>query len=222
MQNELKMPGYSLKDIEKWERREHYNYYTQRLKVQFSLTSSVDAAKLLESCHARNIKFYPALIYCVTKVVNQMDNFRMFRNAQGDLCVWDKVVPNYTIFHKDDKTFSDCWTDFSYDFETFYKDIVSDMKKYENVKGIKAKAGQPANFYCVSCVPWITFSGYSTQTVASETPPLFPIITIGKYEQENGKMKMPVNLTIAHAVCDGYHASQFFQKLQEEMDKIMQ
>ena len=31
---------------------------------------------------------------------------------------------------------------------------------------------------------------------------------------------MPINLTIAHAVCDGYHAGLFFEKLQDEMNYL--
>lgn len=31
---------------------------------------------------------------------------------------------------------------------------------------------------------------------------------------------MPVNLMIAHAVADGYHAGMFFQRLQEAVDRL--
>ncbi len=76
-----------------------------------------------------------------------MENFRMFKDAEGNLCVWDQVVPNYTIFHEDDKTFSDCWTEYSDDFEVFTGKSRRIWKKGRRKKGIKAKAGQPANFF---------------------------------------------------------------------------
>ena len=41
---------------------------------------------------------------------------------------------------------------------------------------------------------------------------------MGKYKQHGGKMLMPVNITIAHAVADGYHVGLFFQYLQEEIN----
>ena len=77
----------------------------------------------------------------------------MFKDKNGDLCVWDSLVPNYTIFHEEDHTFSDCWTDFTDDFDSFYKNITSDMELGKTKRGIKVKLGQPANFYCVSCTP---------------------------------------------------------------------
>ena len=42
----------------------------------------------------------------------------------------------------------------------------------------------------------------------------FPIITAGKYDDN---YQMPVNITITHAVADGYHIGLFFEYLQEEI-----
>lgn len=88
-----------------WPRREHYQYYTEKLKIECNMTVPINVKNLLDFCHESGHKFYPSIIYLVTKVLNQMENFRMFRDADGNLCVWDQVVPNYTIFHEDDKTF---------------------------------------------------------------------------------------------------------------------
>ena len=109
------MEHYTKIDMAAWPRREHYRYYTQTLKVEFNMTAPVNVKNLLGFCRANGYRFYPAAIYCVTRTLGRIENFRMFRNADGELCVWDRVVPNYTIFHADDCTFSDCWTDFSDD-----------------------------------------------------------------------------------------------------------
>ena len=128
-----------------------------------------------------------------------------------------RIIWIYTIFHNDDHTFSDCWTDFSEDFNIFYQDILKDMATAATKKGIKAKEGQPANFYCISCTPWTTFTGYSSR-VSNGEPSFFPIVLMGKYKQHGKKILMPVNITIAHAVADGYHVGLFFQYLQEEIN----
>lgn len=167
------MQAFKKVDMESWPRREHYRYYTKALKVEFNMTAPVDVQNLLRFCHAHGCKFYAAAIYCVTKALNRIENFRMFKNADGELCVWDKIVPNFTFFHPDDCTFSDCWTDFSEDFPTFYNAITADMQTYKDVKGIKTKPNQPANFYCVSCTPWTAFTGCgaASRTDAWHTSP---------------------------------------------------
>ena len=94
------------------------------------------------------------------------------------------------------------------------------MQTYKDKKGIKAKAGQPANFYCISGVPWTSFTALGSRTTNGSDPAFFPIITMGKYEKNGDKITMPVNLLIAHAVADGYHAGLFFRYLQEELDSL--
>lgn len=213
------MSEYKMIDMDNWPRREHYKYYTEQLKVEFNMTANVDVKALLEFCHSNGYNFYPTLIYCVTRTINRIENFRMFKDTDGKLCVWEKVVPNYTIFHEDDHTFSDCWTDYSEEFEVFYQDITSDMQRYAHKKGIKVKDGQPPNFYCFSAAPWTTFTGYGSK-VTDGVPMYFPVITAGKYEECGDKINLPVNITIAHAVADGYHVGLFFQYLQEEVNEL--
>lgn len=211
--------GYRKFDVENWPRREHYEYYTQKLKIEYNMTSRIQVDNLLEFCKTKGYKFYPTLICIVTNVLNSLENFRMFRDREGNLCVWDYLIPNYTFFHKDDLTFSDCWSEYSLDFDTFYKNITEDMERYKDVKGIKARPGQPGNFYCISCEPWTDFTAYAARATNSE-PQFFPVITMGRYVNENGKTTMAVNLLIAHAVSDGYHAAQFFNTLQQAVNDI--
>lgn len=213
------MAIYTRFDIEHWPRREHYRYYTEKLKIEYNLTVDIRVEKLLDYCHRNDLRFYPALISVITKTVNETENFRMFRDDIGQLCVWDHVVPNYTIFHDDDKTFSDCWSEYADSFDEQYRNITADMDRYQNVKGIKTRPDQPANYYCVSVEPWISFTGYNARVTNGE-PQFCPIITGGRYRRVHDQAVMPVNLMIAHAVCDGYHASMFFKQLQEEIDRI--
>lgn len=206
-------------DMEQWPRKEHYLYYTDKLKVEFTMTAQLRVEKLLAYCHRRGYRFYAAFIALASQVVNSLENFRMFKNDEGELCVWDYVVPNYTIFHKDDQTFSDCWSEYCEDPARLYQTIVADMERFKDTKGIKARDGQPANFFCISCAPWVHFTGFSTRNTQGE-PQYFPIITAGKYEKDGERLLMPVNVTLAHAVCDGYHVGLFFQRLQQAMDEI--
>ena len=211
--------GYRKINMETWPRREHYDYYTNRLKVEYNMTARVRVDPFLAYCHEKQYRFYPALICAVTRVINRLEAFRMFRNPAGELCVWDFVVPNYTFFHEDDKTFSDCWSEWSEEFDTFYHRITGDLEQYRDCGGIKARDGQPANFYCISCDPWTDFTGFASRVTNGE-PQFFPIVTIGKYTEEQGRITMPVSMMIAHAVCDGYHAGLFLSELQKELDAI--
>ena len=94
-----------------------------------------------------------------------------------------------------------------------------DIADAEKVRGIKAKEGQPMNFFCISCIPWLDYTGYAT-TTSGDRVALFPIITFGKYEKRDGSYTLPLTLTIAHAAMDGWHTSEFFRRMQEELNQV--
>ena len=60
---------------------------------------------------------------------------------------WEEMIPSYTIFHKDDKSFSSIWTDYSSDFHIFYRNYQEDMRLYTNVHGLFTKENIPPNVF---------------------------------------------------------------------------
>ena len=136
-------------------------------------------------------------------------------NEEGQLGYWEEVVPSYTLFHPENKTFTDIWSEYSADFETFYQTVVSDMAQYRNVTGvIKARPGQPANYCPVSSLPWLSFTAFAQDTY-SENKLLFPLIKFGKYFEANGRIQIPVSVFVSHAVADGYHTCKLMNDMQE-------
>lgn len=56
------------------------------------------------------MKLYPSMIYCTSTVVNQHEEFKINMNPKGKINLYDVLSPCYTIFHKDDESFSNIWT----------------------------------------------------------------------------------------------------------------
>ena len=44
-------------DIENWARKEHYRYYTEKLKIEVNMTAPIDVKNLLDFCYIHNYKF---------------------------------------------------------------------------------------------------------------------------------------------------------------------
>lgn len=212
---EQQLPAYRTIDMANWPRREHFQYYRTTVKCSYSLTARMDVTKVLAYAHKTGRRFYGCFLYGAAKTVNQMDAMRMMVSPEGTPGIWEVSHPNFTIFHKDDETFSDLWTKYHENFEDFYQGYEDALEHYGNCHGIKARPGQPANFFCISCVPWLDYEAYSTYSAGG--PNLFPIITFGKYTEKKGGVTLPVTVTISHAAADGYHTSLFFQKLQENL-----
>lgn len=206
-------------DFETWERKEHFKYYINLIKTNYNLTAELNINQLMEKIKEKKLKFFPTMLYCIIKAVNQNKEFRMDYDKEGNLGYWDYVVPSYTIFHDDDKTFSDIWSEYDENFEKFYKNIVEDIEKYKDIKGVKTKLGRGDNFCPISCIPWLSFTGCANDTY-SEAKMLFPVIAFGKYFKCDEMTMIPISVFVNHAVADGYHTCKLINDIQSIINDI--
>lgn len=215
---EREFPSYRKIDMETWPRREHYRYYRGMLKCGYSLTARLDVTEAAAFARQERKRFYGCFLYAAAKTVNEMDEMKLMTAPGGEPGIWDTVHLNFTVFHEDDKTFSDLWMEYRPEFTAFYREFERVLDTYGDVHGVKGRPDQPPNFFCISCVPWLDYTGYMTYSPGE--PALFPIITFGKYTAEAGRYTLPVTVTVSHAAADGYHTSLFFQKLQENLRRF--
>ena len=207
-------------DKDTWPRREHFDYYRSFLPCGYCVTVRLDVTRFRAMLKQQGLKFYPAFIWCVSHTILAHPAFRMGTDGDGNPGYHDVLHPVYTVFHEDDHTFSDLWTAHDEDFAAFYRSFLSDVEAFGGNHGIKAKPGQPGNFYCISAVPWLDYMGYTASVSGGRLPALFPVITYGKITSENGRETLPFTLNIAHAAADGWHTAAFFRDLQNLLDGV--
>lgn len=200
-------------DLESWERKEYFDYFYNIIKCKYTLNVNIDITDLQTMRRRKGLRFFPTMLYPIMRAVNQNKEFRMsFEN--NVLGYWSHVVPAYTLFHEDNKTFSDVWSDYHEKFSSFYKTIAEDIETYKDVKKLKAREGRLHNFCSISSVPWLSFASYSQDTY-TESNFLFPLIRFGKYFEDNGKILLPFAVFVNHAVADGYHTSKLINEVQD-------
>lgn len=200
-------------DVNSWSRKYYFEHYYQRVKCTYSLTAAVEIGRLLHACKQKSIKLYPVMLYIIARAVNEINELRVDLNAEGQLGVWDFVSPCYTVFHEDDKTFTNIWTTFDADFSVFHHRYLQDMARYSHVKEFIAKPDEPGNTFPISCIPWIDFSAFNLN-IYDDASYLKPIFTIGKYTSRESKISLPLSIQCHHAICDGYHAGFLLEKIR--------
>ncbi|KZE81840.1 chloramphenicol acetyltransferase [Myroides marinus] len=199
-------------DLNTWKRTPYYEYYRNILKTKYTVSIKIDITDIISLYKSKGYKFFPTFLYVIMKALNNSEELRT-SIQDGKLGTWNYLTPQFTLFHEDDKTFSDLWSDYSDDFAVFHQNIINDIQQYKDVKGIKVKQGLPANFVPISCVPWISFESISQDT-SHDSDFLKPIIRFGKYYTENDKVLIPFSVYVNHAIADGYHTSMFLQDVQ--------
>lgn len=208
---------YTKINLDEWSRGGLFKSYIDNLRVVMSLTADVDAAPLLEFTKENGMKFYPVMIWAVSKAVNARGEFRYGWDRGGELIQWDFVSPSYADFHKEDERFTKYVTEYSADLFEFYARFAAGREKYKNVRGFAEN--QPPNFFDVSCLPWLRYRHFDMH-VFDEGKFLAPVVTWGRYEREGEKCPMPLTMSVHHSVADGFHLCRFFSDVQEIIDSF--
>ncbi|MGN1014411.1 MAG: CatA-like O-acetyltransferase [Butyricicoccus sp.] len=197
-----------------WERAEHFEYYQTVVRTRYNLNAEVDITETWNKRKTLGLKFYPVFLWMVMNTVNRWKEMRMTTDADGAPGYWTYCSPVYPVFHEDDHTFSDLWTEWKPDFAAFYRDVVHDMQTYGDVHGVKGKDNQPINFTPVSMAPWISFTGHGSDTFTAPQM-LFPIFVGGRCFERDGRVWLPLSVSCNHAAADGWHASQVLLEIEQ-------
>ena len=202
--------AFHLIDLEHWARREYYEHFIRDVVCSYSAVVQLDITPL------KGQRLYPAMIWLLTKTVNEMPEFRTSLTPEG-LGIYDSMHPMYTVFNPENKNFSGIWSYYSEDYATFLRSYEADERLYSQSTRYAPKDGTPVNSFNISMVPWLEFTGFNIN-VYDEGRFLLPIFTMGKYSERDGKRLLPLAIQVHHAVCDGYHIGMFVEKLQQAID----
>lgn len=210
---------FKIVDKETWKRKDYFDYYFNKLRCTYSVTVNIDITGLMAFKRKYNARLYPLLIYVLSKAVNNHEEFRTAQNVRGEIGVWDELVPCYTVFHEETKTFSNLWTEWTEDLLSFMHNYERDIEQFGAIDQMDAKPDLPENIFFISSLPWFSFTGFNLNIYAEGTY-LLPIFTWGKYVQEGERFQIPLSVQVHHAVCDGFHVARLVEEIQRYCDAI--
>ena len=75
------------------------------------------------------------------------------------------------------------------------------------------------NYFDASYISWLSYDALHIELPDGYLH-FTPIINWGRYEEENGRFRMPLTVRLNHAVADGYLVAKVFRLLEEEIAKI--
>lgn len=204
-------------DMKKWPRAQTYHFFTEVVKPQsYTVNIGLDVTTLRKILKEKNIKFFPACLYLVSRAIEKQQEFRLALK-EDLLGYWEYLSPQYPVFHEDDKTITFLWTAYHQDFSVFYKEYLKDTRQYGKEHGIlSSKGAPPKNSYIIACVPWFSFDSFAMHIDPENY--YAPLIEMGGFSESNGRITMPVSITINHAAADGYHLKVFLDELQRTMN----
>ncbi|MBP0981594.1 MAG: chloramphenicol acetyltransferase CAT [Oscillospiraceae bacterium] len=211
------LPIFTPFDMQSWNRREIFHYFSQMAPTCYSITIKLDITDTKSALVEKKLKFFPTYLWLMTTAVNRFPEMTT-AVYDGKVGRWNCLTPLYAQFHEDDKSISLLHLQYDDSFSGFYQSYIENQQKFGDKHGLLPQAPDfpPPNSYTVSALPWVEFDSFSLQT-KSESPYYFPTIECGKMIVGE-RVLLPISITVSHAVCDGWHISEFIKSLEQMLN----
>lgn len=205
-------------DIESWKRKEHFNFFHRMDYPQYNICMDLEISNFLTFTKDKNLPFYYAMIYAVTKVLNTLDDFKI-RIRDDKIVMHDKIHPSFTDMSNDpnDDLFKFVTIDMEDDISTFVKRAKETNQTQKEYFPMDVE-GRDDLIY-ITCIPWISFTHIS-HTISLNRNDSVPRISWGKYYKKENKTWLPFSVQVNHALLDGFHVGQYTEKLQKYLDEV--
>ena len=200
-------------DMETWPRREHFLFFSSFNHPHWGLCANVDLTVFHPFVKQCGLSFTVAWVYVLARTANAIPEFRQ-RIRGPQVVEHDIVHPSFT-FLVDEDVFSFCTVEYAADFPVFA------TRAAERIAGVRQDLtlddeGQD-NLLFMSAIPWVSFTSFRhpMQLHPGDSVPRF---AWGKFFEDGGRLKIPLDVQGHHALMDGLHVGRFCQLVQEQLD----
>ncbi|WP_267403042.1 MULTISPECIES: chloramphenicol acetyltransferase [unclassified Chryseobacterium] len=204
-------------DIESWNRKEHFEFFSKMKSPYFGFTTEVDCTKAYEKAKENGISFFAYYLYKSMVAINSVHELKL-RIVDGEVIQFDEVHVGSTI-GREDGTFGFSFFHYSEDFETFNERLQDQIKTVQNSIGLGISNDVlPINHIRHTTIPWSSFTTILHPT-NFDPKECIPKIAFGKFSIKDGKKMMPVSIEAHHGLADGLHLAKYFEAFQKELDQ---
>jgi chloramphenicol O-acetyltransferase type A len=201
-------------NLDTWLRRTHFEAYRQLDYPHFNMTATVDVERMLPIAREHSTSLTVVITYLLTLTANQIENFRW--RIRGDKIVEHEVVhPSITILTPDN-LFSFCTMEYIPEFSIFATSAEEAIKVVRENPTLEDETTKDELLYMTS-IPWVSFTSFM-HPLHFHPVDSIPRFSWGKIYDVEGCSKMPLAVQGHHALMDGLHVGQYFEKMQENCD----
>lgn len=200
-------------DVERWARKNHFNFYKDFPDPNFNICFSMDITKAHQFAKSNQLSPFLVLMYLSSKACNSVDAFKTRLDEENNPYLVDVVEPSATVA-KEDGIFNFCNMKHDEDLSRFIdinSKLVDKSLEEEPLVTIDNKDNQI--FYSIT--PWLSFTGY--KHAKGEGDLETPRIVFGKFDITDERVTMPVSIELHHAIADAIDIARYQESFARHM-----
>ena len=203
-------------DPKNWERGEIFDLFSACDHPFYSVSFELDVSRLYHLTHETGQSFYYSMAYLVTTAMEGVEAFRM-RIRGGQIEVVDELIPSCTDLMPGSETFVIVTLPHGNNMAEFCRQAKE--KAAGQTYLFDREMERLDTLVYISCLPWFPITGFVTERNL-ESDDCIPRVTWGKYQKDDGRVRLNLTLDLNHRTIDGVHVGKFYQLLQSSIDAL--
>ena len=201
-------------DMESWNRKDAYGLFSRGYLPFFAVTTPLDVTELCRSTEKEGLSFYRAMVYIVTRTMNELEPFRL-RIRRDGVALCDTVSPSYTTAGPE-STFGIC------DVDYLPGESMADFcrrareKEARQTEQMVVEDDVRDDLIFISSVPWFVTTGV-TQEMPLDPDDSFPRVLWDRIHEEKGRKVVNFTVQLNHRLLDGAHVRDLLRCMGELM-----
>ena len=203
-------------DTEKWNRKEHFEFFSKMASPYFGIVTEVDCTIAYEKAKEKERSFFACYLHQSMAAINSVEELKL-RIVDYQVVLFDKINAGCTI-GRADGTFGFAFVNFSENFETFNNELQEEISAVQNSTGLRLNNDDiKKDLIRHSTLPWTSFTGLLHPTDFDKTESV-PKVTFGKFSIREGRKYLPVSIEAHHGLADGFHLAKYLNEFQKLLD----
>ncbi len=210
-----------------WDRQKNFDFFKNHLNPNWSVTCEVECTSAYNNAKHNKESFFLKYLYAILMAVNDVKELR-YRIEKDETCqdiivlykyvsvITPIAVGNNGEFHSVHIPYEKDYAKFCKKAQKIIDSIPEETDPYAAEKSMDSGR---RDIILVAANPRLPFCSM-TPTIADTHGSKKPLLNVGKAVMREGKMYIPVFITVHHGLCDGYHVSLFYENLQKYLSEL--
>jgi chloramphenicol O-acetyltransferase type A len=184
--------------LDDYPRRPHLEFFRRNPHPFYSVTFDLDATRVRKRAHDAGGSTYAALAWAFHRALLRVDAFRV--RAHGpDVVLYDSLQMGLTV-PAPGRTFSFATPPWHEDGATFLREAAPVLARASREADLTG--GNSPDFAYYTALPRVPFASFA-HVPAADADDGQPNVAFGKFREDNGRVVVPVGLTVNHRYVDG-------------------
>lgn len=210
-------------DLSTYPKRNQYFWFSTFPDPSYGFDVRMDVTNVVLLAKKHGVSFFETFLYFIMQGIHSVDEMKL-RIEQGEVYAYETIHPTFTVMGENG-IYVNAGCPMESDFVNFTKAVRKTIEEAKSLPDDSELDRYPIckkpNVVYLSSIPTLSITGMRHPTPSGNAESLsVPRILFDRYRTEGNRQYVTLNITVSHALVDGYPLARCFQEIQKKIEEI--